>query len=488
MPKKIRIPVLRIKQWLDEWDEYEFDEAAHRRKPEPHMYVFSMPAEQLRQLSDVYKRQRSVDNVEGIQRVREENRTARIRRYIHFGYPFGDLKENLQVEENLTLRKPGWLPTAIVVNLLTPSDIRRGKKIRRQRMARIVENRGKFSLELPSTSHFSDGDLRPFEVIDGQHRLWAFAEEESEFEGFDLPVVAFAGLDIAWQAYLFWSINISPKRINPSHAFDLYPLLRAQDWLEKTGEITVYREARAQEIVEWLYQFEDSPWYNRINMLGGKGPARVSQAACIRSLLGSFFGTGRGRGRYGLFQAPIDDEGNILSWSRPQQVAFIMQFWYLLQNAVGKGKTNWIGLYKKEKKNAFTDKSSMLNQDMGVRAIHAVINDIFYWESFKWALDDWHFEIEDETNTEPYDIAMAVDSLTEQPFYKQLNDLAIAASSFDWRSLDGPKVRSSKDEMMKRAYRGSGGYTILVEHVLQHIASKGANDVSRTARKILSED
>jgi hypothetical protein len=46
-------------------------------------------------------------------------------------------------------------------------------------------------------------------------------------------LVAFHGLDLSWQAYLFWTINIKPKRINPSLAFDLYPLLRSENWLDK---------------------------------------------------------------------------------------------------------------------------------------------------------------------------------------------------------------------------------------------------------------
>ena len=71
----------------------------------------------------------------------------------------------------------------------------------------------------------------PFEIIDGQHRLWAFDDADT-LDSFELPVVAFVGLDISWQAYLFWTINIKPKRINPSLAFDLYPLLRSEDWLE----------------------------------------------------------------------------------------------------------------------------------------------------------------------------------------------------------------------------------------------------------------
>ena len=53
---------------------------------------------------------------------------------------------------------------------------------------------------------------------------------------YELPVIAFQGLDVTWQAYLFYTINIKPKRINASLAYDLYPLLRVQDWLEKSPD------------------------------------------------------------------------------------------------------------------------------------------------------------------------------------------------------------------------------------------------------------
>ena len=47
-------------------------------------------------------------------------------------------------------------------------------------------------------------------VVDGQHRLWAF--DPSENLDFEIPVVAYHGLDVSWQAYLFWVINIKPKK------------------------------------------------------------------------------------------------------------------------------------------------------------------------------------------------------------------------------------------------------------------------------------
>ena len=478
MSRNQTIPVLRLTQWLDVWDDYDFSPSEQRRRPEPYIYLFSMRASKLRGLSDVYRRDRSVDSVEGIQRAREDNRTARIRRYVEAGYPFGDLRETLR-PQNLHLRKPGWLPTAIVINVLTPSDQRRGKTIAKSHMVRLVEDDGKHHLRLPAKDDFSNGDLRPFEVIDGQHRLWAF-DSDDKFSDFEVPVVAFYGLDIAWQAYLFWSINISPKRINPSHAFDLYPLLRTQDWLEKTGEITVYREARAQEITEWLYRLTESPWHNRITMLQRKGEPKVSQAAWVRSLLGSFFGTGRGRGRYGLFQSEYDD-GMTLDWERVQQIAFILEFWILLKKCIDEGKHDWIELYHDEDKDAFTDKSSILNQDTGIRAVHAILNDIFFYRVEAWGLHEWYFGTVDKTSITGEDIKEATLSLQGTKFHSFLRHVAVSMARFDWRSLDGPKVRLSEDEITKRAYRGSGGYTVLINNVLAHISEHGPRAIAHAA-------
>ena len=483
MPNDDIIPVQRLTQWLDIWNEYDFDPAAQRRRPEPYMYVFTMSATRLRHYSDVYRRERNVEQAEGIQRAREDSRTERIRRYIEAGYPFGDLKENLR-EANLHLRKPGWLPTAIVVNMLTQDDERRGRTIAGRHMACLIEVDGQDCIQLPAHDGFDMSDLRPFEVIDGQHRLWAF-DDDNELSEFEVPVVAFLGLDVAWQAYLFWSINISPVRINPSHAFDLYPLLRTQDWLEQTGEITVYREARAQEITEWLYQHPISPWHDRISMLQRKGEPSVSQAAWVRSLIGSFFGTGRGRGRRGLFQCAHNNGRNTLDWERVQQIAFILEFWTLLKEAVAHGDEGWITRYRTVDKDPFADRSSMLNQDMGVRAVHAVLNDIFFYRAESWRLLEWTFGTADKTSTTAADIEAAVSSLQESNVHGYLRETAWGMSSFDWRSLDGPGVRSSQDEMTKRAYRGSGGYTLLTDNVLMHVSTHGSATVAEAASDML---
>jgi hypothetical protein len=190
-------------------------------------------------------------------------------------------------------------------------------------------------------------ELPPLEIIDGQHRLYAFGSEELPGE-FELPVVAFHGLDIGWQTYLFWSINVSPKKINPSHAFDLYPLLRSQDWLEKFAESSVYREAPAQELTEFLFRHPKSPWKDRINMLGERGIKGVSQAAWIRSLTSTFLAAGKSRGTKGLFGCDLPGNSGPLPWNRSQQAAFLIDLWQACAEAVGKTRAEWVRPLREE--------------------------------------------------------------------------------------------------------------------------------------------
>lgn len=451
------------------------------------MFIFSMNASTLRSYSDVYKRERNSVDAEGIQRIRDEKRTERIQEFVQYGYPYGDLKENQRTLDKVALRKPGWLPTAIVVNILEPGDVRRGKQASQGLTAEVLENSGQYLIQLPDLGQFSKDDLRPFEVIDGQHRLWAF--EEQLAGDYELPVVAFHGLDIAWQAYLFWSINVSPKRINPSHAFDLYPLLRNQAWLEQTGDLTVYREARAQEITEWLYKHPDSVWKNRINMLGESGAGRVSQAAFVRSLTAAFFGTGRGKaGRYGLFQAATPGQEEPLSWTRSQQVALVLEFWRLVKKAIDDGEAgDWADAFTgaEPERDPFDDRSSMLNQDMGVRAAHAVVNDFLYCSVEQWQLTDWVAEEFDETDTTEEDVSRALVTLRDQAFYVPFKELVLALTLFDWRSLDGPGVRDNRDlELTRRAYRGSGGYTLLTNDIIRELSTSQSKSVAKMAQTI----
>ena len=71
-------------------------------------------------------------------------------------------------------------------------------------------------------------------------------------------------------------------------------------------------------------------------MLGERGTRTVSQAAWVRSLSSTFFSTGQGSGRMGLFQAKIPALEEPLEWSRGQQAAFLIQVWRDLRDEITK--------------------------------------------------------------------------------------------------------------------------------------------------------
>ena len=147
---------------------------------------------------------------------------------------------------------------------MTVNDDRRSKKVDPDDLIQIHDSDdGTAEIIFPlSDNDWTPQGIPPIEVIDGQHRLLAF--KDSNLEGnYELPVVAFVGLDLSWQAYLFYMINIKPKRINASLAFDLYPLLRTEIWLTKFEGPIIYRETRAQELVDLLWSHALSPCFTR---------------------------------------------------------------------------------------------------------------------------------------------------------------------------------------------------------------------------------
>jgi hypothetical protein len=482
------VPALRFKQWLAEWDDYASVKNAQGNKPGPYVYMFSMRAGDLRFLSDVYRRKREKGVAEGIQRFQDRSRTAKIQRYVRFGYPYGDLPQGLRKPENDHLRKPGWLPTAIVINILQPGDKRRGRTVSAAKAVGIEDADGRSKLIIPAIDGYGDEDLPPFEVIDGQHRLWAFDQETADGlipDDFELPVVAYFGLALTWQAYLFWSINVSPTRINKSHAFDLYPLLRSQDWLDQVGELTVYREARAQELTNLMYALEESPWHYRINMLGEKGAGSVSQNAWVRALTSSLLATGKGTSRPGLFQADLPGDEAPLGWGRGQQAALLVAFWNDMKAAVTEGHRHfWVQAYGDKGARPFEDRTSLLNQDMGVRAVLSVLNDILFSEAGAWRLGEWEVPSPEDANSEE-EAKQALALVGNAAFRAKLTELAQGLARFDWRSLDAPGVKGDEvQEVLKRSFRGSGGYTALRIEVLKTLAD-GNNEVAAAAKDLL---
>ena len=492
------IPAIRVNQWLPQWDDYQFRPKARQREPEKYFYVASIPVTILRRLSHVPRRgsptvtgrQQAVGpRIEdiGIQRGLEEKRARDIRSFVEAGYPWATLGKR-DKDRFPQLKKPGWLPTALVLNIVKSTTERRNETPNIKDLICIKKiDKNMVNLVLPDNvdnpKWRPEGPIPPLEVIDGQHRLLALDEGEFADGNFELPVVLFEDLDISWQAYLFWTINITPKRISPSLAYDLYPLLRTEDWLEPVAGPLAYRETRAQELTEALWSNPNSPWYERIGMLG-RERGKVSQAAFVRSLTLSFVRrSDPGKDRPGgLFGAPLSDEQDqILSWSRAQQAAYLIFLWSELERAIKESDASWAKHVRKqearqlnlidddERDPAFAGRFSLLATDQGVRGFLQVSNDISFVMAESLGLASWEGDGQ-QVATAVDEVAAAVrDFESDSNIASFVRNLCESTAQFDWRSSVTPGL--SEEEVGRQArYRAGSGYREVRRKLLFHLS------------------
>jgi DNA-sulfur modification-associated len=486
MPQRMKsdgrrhLPAIKVEQWLAEWEKVRFDPRQHRAKPPDGFYLFSLAAADLRALSGISRRSteggvaRALDL--GIQRRHDPERSEEIREYVKSGFPWSSLsRQRRESGEYDDLKKPGWLPTAIVVNVLKGDDVRHGQSVHTDDLIELIESKDGARLRLPKGfgESWQPTGTSPIEVIDGQHRLWAFSQRRSA-QGYSLPVVAFFGLDISWQAYLFYTINIKPKRINASLAFDLYPLLRTEDWLERFEGHSIYRETRAQEITEAMWSYPGSAWHERIDMLGGR--KGVTQASWIRALQATFvkaFESNRATVG-GLFGAPRGQDELVLEWSRAEQSAFIVLIWQAMQSAVKASKDAWAqDLRAKAKADsldaAFAGEHTLLNNDQGVRGVLSVFNDLCWMMSEHLKLDDLAGTVKGEGTAESA-ISEALARMRKSAVGKFVGVVAKDLAAYDWRT-SGASGLSENTRSAKARFRGGTGYRELRVDLLRHLAA-----------------
>ena len=504
-----KIPMLRVNQWMNGWDDINFDSKEFRQKPKPTFYTFSIDARLLKRLSDVHRRK--TEDRTAVQRKKSDARIKEISHYIEGGFPWSTLSdEQRRSSDNDTLKMPGLLPTAIIINILSPEATRNGKTIKKEDCLTIYDVLDKQKawekddqIELPTLnipkhifSDELDPELKPIEVIDGQHRLWAFDDNQFFNGNYELPVIAFNNLDKAWQAYLFYTINIKPVKINTSLGFDLYPMLRTQRWLENSKDgILAYRENRAQELVETLWLSPESPWYQRINMLGEAGGPILSQAAFIRTFINSFL-----RKTKGLYSSElVKIEPQVLTWNRAQQVAFIILIWDSIKEALSNSNdliwANKIRNSKNQKSNneeiqrdlAFEGNDSFLAKDQGVRAVMVYANDFFYTIMDESILNlnkyIWDGDLMDKNVTNEL-VTTALDIFKQDTQLKKYVDLfAQNIILIDWRTATADF--DSDDERKKQLiYKGSGGYTEFYKAIKEKFAENSDPDLIAITSKM----
>jgi DGQHR domain-containing protein len=504
LPKIVH--ALKIRQWLEEWERVTWDSKQHRSKPLQYFYLFALPANELKALTGIQRRTtedglaRSKDI--GIQRRHDKDRSEQIADYVKYGYPWSILTPPKRDSgEFQDLRKPGWLPTAIVVNILKPDDTRYKQQIDANDVINVSDSEDGSSALISLPKNFSGADwspteLHPIEVIDGQHRLWAF--DYIQAGDFQLPVVAFQGLDLSWQAYLFWTINIRPQRINPSLAYDLYPLLRMEDWLSREESYFVYRETRAQELVEALWSHQASPWYRSINMLGEptktpNEPRHVSQSAWIRSLMATYVKPWEPRTTPigGLFGGSLGQDREVLRWSRAQQAAFLILVGRKIRDAIKACDMPWAEALRHGSAtldswdSAFLGKHSLLNTDQGIRGILYITNDLCYVKADELALEEIFKEEEEASAADEEAVTRSLNVFERN---KQLviflEYLARGIAQFDWRASSEPSL-TLPQRTEKLVFRGSGGYRELRRQMLVNLTKN--EQVGKIAKRVLEQ-
>jgi hypothetical protein len=521
---------LVVKQWLSDWDAAIYEPAPPRTKPQPYFYLFRLNAKSLKRLSGVYRRDDSKHPSEdiNIQRQHSPSRSREILRYLHDGYPLSRIgRENLvDPREAVELRMPGWVPTAIVANILVAGD-RRGPyetQILAEDLITVRQDQNSDIAQLILPEGVKDDSwdpkVHPLEIIDGQHRLWALEEsaqprlplEQYDMDragSIELPVVAFRGLDRTWQAYLFYTINQLPKRIDQSLVFDLYPLLRNESWLQRYEGKRLYQETRAQDLTIILWSHSQSPWKDRIIRLGGRERGKVTQASFIRSLTASFIKTYRTEGKRvgGLFGSPRGSSEMLLSWGREQQAAFLIVCWQEIESAVRKTQSTWAKTLRNltrfssvrsdqtssQLDPAFAGTESMLGTDQGVRGVFGVLNDLLVvaFSADQLDLRMWlwvpKLDHEDDEAVIADAISSCRDSLPKTIAF--VRDVSAGLATFDWRlpaAIDEGKER--EPYLQASAYRGSGGYALLRRNLLQHLQVKKSPRISKHAHDIIDAE
>lgn len=506
-----KIPLLKVNQWLKSWELSDW--APDLPEPPHEFYIASVPLRVLRGLAGVSRRtiedRKLVDKHAGYQRAHQLSRSKNIARYIQFGYPLSNQK-NLDPEEHRKLVHPGWLPTSILVNIIQPGETRRraGKdsKLDVAHAIKITSEGAFHSLNIPEVVEAArvrgqERSLEPIEIIDGQHRLFAVDELGKDVydDEYEVPVVFFNGLTESWQAYLFWVINVEPRKINTSLAFDLYPELRSQTWLESGEGVKVYQEHRAQELTEVLWRHASSPWKDRIELHGGRKEGHVSNAAFIRSLMVSFVRRWGKENRIGGLFGSIDGNGveKVLPWKRSQQAAFLIACWTHLHIAVKKSSAPWVMALREErakseqlleqsdfeKNSAFSGANTLLSTDQGCRVIFIVFNAMSQLAYSELDLEEWESdEVSDKPNDGDVSLALAEFEQLPKPnqFLKSIAQ-TLVNGGMDWRT-SGAKSLSPEQSQMQAAYRGSSGYSLLQRECFKRLAESDDKLVSATAK------
>lgn len=232
-------------------------------QPQGDFFIGTIPAQDLVDItfSDIRrinKEDRDVEKYLGIQRPLDKSRVAKIKKYIQ--------------------SPDASFPTGIVLAVdpkcaeFDPED------------SILILN--EYFSEFEDDQSENVNIYKIAKVLDGQHRIAAFMNEQGNFDFtldikvFELNVVIFIGLDIDEQANIFATINLAQTKVNKSLVYDLEGLSRIRSPFRTAHKIAITLDTLD----------ETSPFYRRIKRLGVKTEGRensepLTQAVFVESLM-----------------------------------------------------------------------------------------------------------------------------------------------------------------------------------------------------------
>lgn len=193
-------------------------------------YSFSIEPEKLLKLAYVlHRNEANNDMMPTYQRIIKKPRLLEIRKFID---------------------NKGFFPNSIILSIDT-----KGRKLRFDSAPETSQVENAISrigiLHLPQL-------YRSLYIIDGQHRLYGYAESKHAIDN-TIPVVAFVNLDKDKQVELFMEINENQKAVSKN----LQNTLNA-DLLWTSEDKNKQRKALRLNIAQRLGELQSSPFFNRI--------------------------------------------------------------------------------------------------------------------------------------------------------------------------------------------------------------------------------
>ena len=172
----------------------------------------------------------------------------------------------------------------------------------------------------------------PFNVVDGQHRIRGLvlaAEKDETLDDFEVPVNIAVNLDVISQMAHFLIVNTTQRSVDK--AIEQQIVARLTDLIEfqKTPvlprwiqrQVDKGEDARALQIVQYLNDERDSPWFGKIRMANDDddaGDATINQKSFVTSLK-----------KYVLTPSnPIAGE----QWGADKQKRILVNYWRAISN------------------------------------------------------------------------------------------------------------------------------------------------------------